>query len=194
MGIARVIGRPRSTWPAARLLFPLHRQIGETKTLQRALGRPTPDHRDRRPGMVIWRSRTALNRVLGAALQPLRCVASEAVEGGRLAWAVSIRCGGCGSAAEVDGWDEMPAVVRVALVARVGLVRLRADVDVGDPPRVLLLAVFRRRGATVGEAATAYAALTGPGIVGTPAEMQLLADQLADAGVTVARTPHDDSM
>ncbi|NYF57750.1 hypothetical protein [Micromonospora purpureochromogenes] len=120
-------------------------------------------------------------------------VVTETVNGDRLAWAVSTRCSGCGSATELDGWGEMPAIVRTALAARVGLVRLRADPDASRPLRVRLLGVFRKHGATIGEAASAFAALTGSGILGTPAEMRLLAERLSAAGATVSVVPHASS-
>jgi hypothetical protein len=120
-------------------------------------------------------------------------VVTEAVDGDRLAWAVSIRCSGCGSATELDGWGEMPTILRTALVARVGLVRLRADPDASRPLRRCLLGVFRKHGATIGEAVSALAALTGSGILGTPAEMRLLAERLTAAGATVSVEPDASS-
>lgn len=117
-------------------------------------------------------------------------VVTETIDGDRLAWAVSIRCSGCGSAVEVDGWGEMPGIVREALVARVGLVRLQADPAASRGLKVRLLAVFREGGATIGEAAGAYTALTGIGMTGTPSEMRLLADRLTAAGATISLTPH----
>ncbi|MDH6466414.1 hypothetical protein M2302_006622 [Micromonospora sp. A200] len=114
---------------------------------------------------------------------------TETIDGDRLAWAVSTRCGGCGSAVEVDGWGEMPGIVREALIARVGLVRLQADPAASGRLRVRLLAAFRKGGATISDAAGAYTALTGLGITGTPSEMRLLADRLTAAGATVLLTP-----
>ncbi|TWG28083.1 hypothetical protein FHX75_111234 [Micromonospora palomenae] len=83
----------------------------------------------------------------------------------------------------------MPGIVREALIARVGLVRLQADPAASGRLRVRLLAAFRKGGATISEAAGAYTALTGLGITGTPSEMKLLADRLTAAGATVLLTP-----
>lgn len=121
--------------------------------------------------------------------RPATAVVSEAVDGGRIAWAVSIRCDWCGGATELDGWGEMPALVRAALVARVGLARVRADPVSSRPLRVVLLGVFRGQGATITEAGSAFTALTGGGVSGTPAEMRLLAERLNAAGATVSLTP-----
>ncbi|WP_130335434.1 hypothetical protein [Micromonospora kangleipakensis] len=120
-------------------------------------------------------------------------VVTEAVDGDRLAWAVSTRCSGCGSATELDGWGEMPAMLRTALVARVGLVRLRADPDASRPLRRCLLGEFRKQGDTIDEAVSAFDALIGNGILGTPAEMRLLAGRLTAAGATVSVEPHASS-
>jgi hypothetical protein len=76
----------------------------------------------------------------------------------------------------------MPADLRQVLIARDGLVRLRGDPAVNNPLRVRLLRVFRRYGVSISEASDAYARLTGAGITGTSAEMDLLARRLAAAG------------
>ncbi|MEU5939229.1 hypothetical protein ABZ807_08550 [Micromonospora sp. NPDC047548] len=44
----------------------------------------------------------------------------------------------------------------------------------------------KQQGATIGEASSAFAALTSSGILGTPAEMRLLAERLTAAGATVS--------
>jgi hypothetical protein len=116
-------------------------------------------------------------------------VVTETVDGDRLAWAVSTRCRGCGSATELDGWGELPAIERSALIARVGLVRLRADPDASRLIRVRLLRVFRKQGATIDEATSAFAALIGSGLLGTPAEMALLSNRLTAAGATLWLAP-----
>ncbi len=102
----------------------------------------------------------------------------KAVAEHRVAWAVSTRCSGCGIATESNGLGEVPATLRTALVARVGLVRLRADPDTSRSPRRCLLNEFRRQGASISEAVSAFDMLTSSGIIGTPAEMRLLARQL----------------
>ncbi|GAA3759602.1 hypothetical protein GCM10022225_51350 [Plantactinospora mayteni] len=118
---------------------------------------------------------------------------TEAVDGDRLAWTVSTRCSGCDAATELCGWGEMPAIVRKALVARAGLVRLRVEPVAAGPLRVRLLSVFRKRGATIDEASSAITALITTGILGTQAEMRLLAEHLTAAGATVSREPHPSS-
>ncbi|WP_377475778.1 hypothetical protein [Plantactinospora endophytica] len=116
-------------------------------------------------------------------------VVTEAVDGGRLAWTVSTRCSGCDAVTELCGWDEMPAVVRTALIARAGSVRLRVEPVAARPLRVRLLGVFRGQGATIGEASSAITALSTTGILGTPAEMELLAQRLTAAGASVSLEP-----
>ncbi|WP_327000985.1 hypothetical protein OHA72_38460 [Dactylosporangium sp. NBC_01737] len=49
--------------------------------------------------------------------------------------------------------------------------------------------MFRKRGVTIAETARAYADFAGDGLTGTPAEMSVLADRLAAAGVAVALLP-----
>jgi hypothetical protein len=50
--------------------------------------------------------------------------------------------------------------------------------------RLPILRVLRRDGATLSEASEDYARLTGAGITGTGAEMQLLANRLHAVGAT----------
>ncbi|MFI7650805.1 hypothetical protein ACIBTZ_32750 [Micromonospora sp. NPDC049460] len=83
----------------------------------------------------------------------------------------------------------MPAIERSALIARVGLVRLQADPDASRLIRVRLLRVFRKQGATIDEATSAFAALIGSGLLGTPAEMALLSNRLTAAGATLWLAP-----
>ena len=78
----------------------------------------------------------------------------------------------------------------LVLVARVGLVQLQAEPDSSRVLRLRLLALFRRNGATIGEATEQTARLTGAGLIGTPAEMQLLANRLTTEGATVSLKPH----
>jgi hypothetical protein len=53
------------------------------------------------------------------------------------------------------------------------------------PAAARALTVFRKRGVTIAETARASADFAGEGLTGTPAEMAVLADQLAAAGVAV---------
>lgn len=103
------------------------------------------------------------------------------VVGDRLAWSVSVRCAGCGAAEEVCGWDDTPADVRAAIIARDGAARLRADAA----DRVAVLAALRRDGRSLSDAADTYRRLTTDGLTGTAAEMRLLADRLAGAGARI---------
>ena len=137
-------------------------------------------------------------QALGDATIEQRCGACGAVAGvvvtqtlveDRIAWAVSTRCGQCGDAQEQCGWDEMPSSWRDALVAQEGLTRIRTDRESSQPAKARLLSVFRKRGATIAEAIEAYESLTDGGIVGTPAEMKLLARRLTSVGAIVSLTP-----
>ncbi|MEU4560514.1 hypothetical protein AB0F72_19220 [Actinoplanes sp. NPDC023936] len=83
----------------------------------------------------------------------------------------------------------MPQHWRDVLVARDGPARVRADRQSSQSVKLLLLAVFRRQGATITEAIAAFEALVDDGIVGSPAEMTLLAERLKNAGATVSLTP-----
>jgi hypothetical protein len=118
-------------------------------------------------------------------------VVTEAIEGDLVVWTTSLRCSGCGRTTEtVEPGGMADKIVRQALVARVGLVQLQAEPDSSRVLRLRLLALFRRNGATVGEATEAYARLAGAGLIGTPAEMQLLANRLTTEGATVSLKPH----
>jgi hypothetical protein len=114
---------------------------------------------------------------------------TEGVDGGRVVWTATSRCPACGytdeSTAPPAFFDNHESIVRQTLVARVGLARVRIDPENRDQ-RLRSLAVLRRRGATIAEVAESYAALTGPGLVGTPAETSLLAEELSAEGVRAA--------
>jgi hypothetical protein len=125
------------------------------------------------------RAPSPLSGPCGRCGSPITVGVSETVDGNRLAWGVSTRCDTCGDATEEDGWGEQPDFVRAAILAQSGPVRLRAAGRKRD-----LLKVFRDRGATMAEAVTAHEQLTGAGLVGTPAEMRLLATRLTAAGAT----------
>lgn len=118
---------------------------------------------------------------------------AEAVDAGRVLWTATSRCTDCDYVSEDRAspavFDDVDGIVRQTLVARVGLTRLQVDPDKNRDLRRRSLAVFRRRGATITEVAEAYAALTGPGLTGTPAEMSVLAEQLTAEGVQVALQP-----
>ncbi|MER7276302.1 hypothetical protein ABT369_17805 [Dactylosporangium sp. NPDC000244] len=117
---------------------------------------------------------------------------AETVEGDRLLWIVTSRCVDCGHVDEMrdrPGVFDFDSIVRQTLIDRVGLTRLRADPAANRGLRLRALAVFRKRGATVAETADACAALTGDGLAGTPAEMAILAGQLAAEGIQVTLQP-----
>ncbi|WP_432983985.1 hypothetical protein [Dactylosporangium sp. CA-233914] len=118
---------------------------------------------------------------------------AEMVEGDRLLWTVTSQCLDCGYTDEMhdrpDVFDS-ESIVRQTLIDQVGLTRLRADPDTNRGLRLRSLAVFRKRGATIAEAADACAALTGHGLAGTPGEMAILADQLTAQGVRVTLQPY----
>lgn len=91
---------------------------------------------------------------------------------------------------EECGWDELPGELRQLLLARDGTARLRVDVDAGRTLRVPILRVLRRDGASIEDASGTYARLTGDGITGTTAEMQLLANRLHAIGATTRLDGH----
>lgn len=105
------------------------------------------------------------------------------------------RCGDCGYTDEMRAspvvFDKLDTMIRQALIARVGLARLHVAPDGDRARRLRSFAVLRGRGATIAEVATAYAALTGNGLIGTPAEMSVLAEQLTAAGIQVTLQPYD---
>ncbi|MFF5232869.1 hypothetical protein [Dactylosporangium sp. NPDC000521] len=108
----------------------------------------------------------------------------ESIVHGRVESSVWMRCD-CGAESVACGPGPLTGIAREAYLARVGLARVHADPGVNRAARVRLLAVLRQEGTTIAEAVDAYARLTGEGIAGTPAEVQLLADRLAAAGATV---------
>ncbi|WP_027346847.1 hypothetical protein [Hamadaea tsunoensis] len=112
----------------------------------------------------------------------------EALVGDRIVWSVSLRCDGCDNVIEADYSGRIYPIERAALIARAGLVRLCVAPEAAQGLRLPLLTLFRRQGMTYAEAAAAHAALIGEGVVGTPAEMQLLANRLAVLGVAGTRT------
>ncbi|WP_221320356.1 hypothetical protein [Actinoplanes sp. L3-i22] len=100
---------------------------------------------------------------------------SEAVVGGRLSWEVRHACPD-GEVLEC-GWDELPAGLRVALLAHGGTFGVRfPGVD-----RVAVMRVLRRRGVAV----RGLDAVLRQGVTGTEAEMEVLRQQLAAADVAV---------
>ncbi|WP_433618354.1 hypothetical protein ACQP2P_20890 [Dactylosporangium sp. CA-139114] len=114
---------------------------------------------------------------------------AEAVEAGRVVWTTTSRSTDCDYVGQDRAtpavFDRVDAIVRQTLLARVGLTRLRADPGQNRDQRRRTLTVFRRQGATIAEVADVYAALTGPGLAGTPAEMAVLAGHLTAEGVQV---------
>ncbi|WP_433063729.1 hypothetical protein [Dactylosporangium sp. CS-033363] len=114
---------------------------------------------------------------------------AEAIEAGRVVWTTTSRCTHCNYVSQDRAspalFDRVAAITRRTLLARVGLTRLRADPGENRDRRRRTLTVFRRQGATIAEVADAYAALTGPGLTGTPAEMTVLAEHLTAEGVQV---------
>lgn len=120
---------------------------------------------------------------------------AEAVDGDGIMWTLTSQCVGC---RHTDVTHDRPAVldavdptIRQALVARVGFARVHADPGANRALRLRALALFRRRGATIADAAHAYATLTDGGITGTPAEMTLLAEHLTAEGIRVSLHRHD---
>lgn len=82
----------------------------------------------------------------------------------------------------IDGWDDTPADVRASILAEDGLTPVTADPGVD---RLAVLAVLRRAGRSLREAADTYTRLTTGGLTGTAAEMRLLANRLTAAGAHV---------
>ncbi|MEU7868415.1 hypothetical protein [Dactylosporangium sp. NPDC049140] len=119
----------------------------------------------------------------------LRGELSQAVIGDRLAWSISSVCDGCGSQLESCGRDTLPEEFRQMLLDRDGAGRLRVDPDSGRPLRLAILRVLRRYGASLAEASDTYTRLTGPGVIGTRAEVLLLANRLNTTGVKTQLDP-----
>jgi hypothetical protein len=127
---------------------------------------------------------------------------AEAVDAGRVLWTAASRCTDCHYVSEDRAspavFDDIDGIVRQTLVARVGLTRLHVDPDRNRDLRRRSLTVFRRRGITIAEVADVYAALTGPGLTGTPAEMSVLAELLTAEGVQVTlqacRSNHNETV
>nr|BFE64672.1 hypothetical protein GCM10020063_091980 [Dactylosporangium thailandense] len=113
----------------------------------------------------------------------LRGELSEAVDGDRLVWSTSWLCDGCGDRLESCDWGTLPDDYRRLLLDRDGVGRLGVDPGSGRPLRLAILRVLRRYGATLTEASDTYARLTGPGVIGTRAEVLLLAKRLDATGV-----------
>jgi hypothetical protein len=61
---------------------------------------------------------------------------------------------------------------------------LRVKPEIGATPRLPILRVLRQDGNSLEEATVSYARLTGDGVTGTTAEMQLLASRLRATGTT----------
>jgi hypothetical protein len=119
----------------------------------------------------------------------LRGELGQAVIGDRLAWSISFVCDGCGRQFESCGWDRLPDDFRQMLLDRDGIGRLRVDPDSGRPLRLAILRVLRRYGATLAEASDTYTRLIGPGVIGTRAEVLLLANRLNTTGVKTQLNP-----
>ncbi|MEU4164762.1 hypothetical protein [Actinoplanes sp. NPDC026670] len=130
-----------------------------------------------------------IERPCGTCNAAAGVLVTQTVVGERIAWSVSLRCRQCGAAEEQCGWDVMPDHWREILVAQDGLARVHADLQSSRPLKVRLLSVFRDQGSTIAEALMAFKSLTGAGIVGTSAEMRLLARLLTNAGAIVSLTP-----
>jgi hypothetical protein len=113
-----------------------------------------------------------------------RGVLGQSVVGDRLAWSISSRCEDCGSVSECCDWDEMPNELRQVLLGRDGVVRLRVEPVSGRLHRLPIMRMLRRYGATLSQASSTHARLTGTGVMGTSAEMRLLASRLNTIGAT----------
>jgi hypothetical protein len=111
------------------------------------------------------------------------CEVVQRIDGDRLQWTRDCHCSRCGAATAEVGWDETPADIRVALLDRWGAARVMATEK--PVPEVPALRVFRRTGASIPEARTSVALLTGDGVTGTYVEMELLAQRLRDQAVAV---------
>jgi hypothetical protein len=112
----------------------------------------------------------------------IRGVPGQAVVDGRLAWSISFACDRCSFRTEECGWDELPDGLRRLLLDRDGTARLRVNPEIGATLRLSILRVLRQDGTTLTEATVGYARLTGVGVTGTTAEMQLLASRLRAIG------------
>jgi hypothetical protein len=112
----------------------------------------------------------------------IRGVPGQAIVNGRLAWSISVECDRCSFRTEECGWDELPDGLRQLLLDRDGTARLRVEPEIGVTLRLPILRVLRRDGISLNEASETYTRLTGVGITGTTAEMQLLASRLRAVG------------
>jgi hypothetical protein len=111
------------------------------------------------------------------------CEVVQRIDGDRLQWTRDCHCSRCGATTAEVGWDETPDDVRAALLGRWGAARVvAAD---GSVPQVPALRVFRAAGASIPQARTSVALLSGEGVTGTYVEMELLARRLRAEGVSV---------
>ncbi|MFG2053075.1 hypothetical protein ACGFI9_03505 [Micromonospora sp. NPDC048930] len=107
----------------------------------------------------------------------LTCHLAQRIVHDRLHWSAECHCSRCGSAFATCGWDDTPAEIRDALIARCGLARLTVEGMTG-PGRVALLKVFRAAGASLSEAKEAAQRAATIGIEGTRVELELLKQRL----------------
>ncbi|WP_285687755.1 hypothetical protein [Actinoplanes sp. NBRC 103695] len=109
-------------------------------------------------------------------------VVYETIIGGRLQWVLDYECEG--SPIEAFGWDRSPDEYRQAILDQSGTFRL--DVPDAGGSRVAVLKALRDGGVAWVDVAGGLDALLDEGIVGTCAELSLLATRLESAGATVA--------
>ncbi|MDZ5446054.1 hypothetical protein U2F26_25530 [Micromonospora sp. 4G57] len=116
-------------------------------------------------------------RPCGDCASEMTCELAQRIVRDRLHWTAECHCPHCGSTVETFGWDDTPAEIRDALVARSGLARLTIEGKTG-PGRAALLKVFRDAGASLSEAKAAAQRAVTTGIEGTRVELELLKQRL----------------
>ena len=118
----------------------------------------------------------------------MRLHLSQFVLHGGIEWSIHRRCDDCGVETDECGRGDTPEPLRAALIDQCGLARLRVDAAESRPLRVRLMKVLRDDGAGLTAAKKAFEQLTGEGLTGTHAEMQLMAERLGAAGATPSVT------
>ncbi len=118
----------------------------------------------------------------------MRLHLSQSVVYGAIEWSIYRRCDDCASESYACGHGETPEPLRAALIDQCGPARLRIDRVESSPVRVRLMRVLRDGGAGLAEAKETLDRLTGEGVTGTRAEMELLAGRLSAAGATPSVT------
>ncbi|MFC8615022.1 hypothetical protein ACFT9M_01190 [Micromonospora purpureochromogenes] len=122
-------------------------------------------------------------RPCGDCGSEMTCDLAQRIVHDRLHWTAECHCPHCGSTVETCGWDDTPAEIRDALVARSGLARLTVAGLTG-PSRVAMLKVFRDAGASLSEAKMAAQRAVTTGVEGTRVELELLMQRLERNNIT----------